>query len=210
MKKFELVANIRNEMGSRASRRMRRGNNIPAVLYGTKKSSIPLSINANELNKKLENKSFGCHILSLNIKEQKESAILKAIQRHPVNSQVIHLDFQRVSETQQIQLHVPLHFINEDVSPAKRAGGVINHLITEVEVVCLPKDLPEAIAVDMSEIQLGQNLHLSELTLPEGIMLTALSHGMNQTVGAVSARRGASEETFGIETGKGQEKGLEN
>lgn len=193
MNEFELTTSIRDESGSRASRRMRRRNTIPAVLYGAKKDPVSLSINANELNKKLENESFGSHILSLHVGDRKESAILKAVQRHPVSSQVIHLDFQRVSETRRIQLRIPLHFVNENLSPAKQAGGVISHLITEVEVICLPRDLPEAIIVDVSKMQLGQTLHLSELTLPEGIVLTALSHGMDQAVAVVSIPRGISE-----------------
>ncbi|VFN02985.1 MAG: LSU ribosomal protein L25P [Candidatus Kentron sp. G] len=210
MKEFELTANIREEIGSRVSRRMRRANSIPAVLYGAKKSSLSLSVDSNELKKKLENESFSAHILNLNVKGQKEPAILKAIQRHPVNSQVIHLDFQRVSESQQIQLRIPIHFVNEDISPAKKRGALINHLITEVDVSCLPRDLPEAITVDVSGIQLGQSLHLSELTLPEGISLVSLSHGADQPVATVSMPRDIPESTDTGEIEEGQEEKAES
>nr|VFJ46343.1 MAG: large subunit ribosomal protein L25 [Candidatus Kentron sp. FM]VFJ59887.1 MAG: large subunit ribosomal protein L25 [Candidatus Kentron sp. FM]VFK11658.1 MAG: large subunit ribosomal protein L25 [Candidatus Kentron sp. FM] len=210
MKEFELTANIREEIGSRASRRMRRGNSIPAVLYGAKKSSISLSVDSNELKKRLENESFGSHILSLNVKGKKEPAILKAIQRHPVNSQVVHLDFQRVSESQQIQLRIPIHFVNEDISPAKKMGALISHLITEVDVNCLPRNLPEAITVDVSGIQLGQSLHLSELTLPEGVSLASLSHGANQPVATVSMPREMSGRADTGEIEEGQEENAEN
>jgi large subunit ribosomal protein L25 len=208
MNEFELTAEIRSAKGSRASRRMRRANTIPAILYGAKKDSLPLSVNAHELKKKLDSESFSSHILSLNVENRKEPAILKAIQRHPVSSQVIHLDFQRISEDQKIQLSVPLHFIDEDVSPTKKMGGVISHSITEVEITCLPKDLPESIAVDMSRMQPGKNLHLSELTPPKGIVLTALAHGVDQTVASASIPRGASETSEMDETT--QEEGAGN
>ncbi|MBT8420599.1 MAG: 50S ribosomal protein L25/general stress protein Ctc [Gammaproteobacteria bacterium] len=201
MKEFEINANIRNETGSRASRRMRRGNNVPAVLYGAKKDPVSLFVDANELKKKLDNESFGFSILSLNVEDKKEPAILKAVQRHPVSSRIVHLDFQRISEASQIQLRIPLHFINEEASPAKQMGLGINRLITEVEISCLPRDLPEAIIVDMSNMAPGQNLHLSELILPEGAVLTALSHGTDQAVATVFTPREMSgtEETGVVE-----------
>jgi len=206
MKEFELTADIRDELGSRASRRMRRDNRIPAVLYGAKKDTISLFLDANELNKKLENESFGSRVLTLGLQNQKEAVVLRTLQRHPVNSRVIHVDFQRVSATQQLQLRVPLRFINEEHSAAKRMGAVFSRLITEVEVVCLPKDLPEAISVDISEVEIGQTMHLSELTPPEGVTFTALSQGMDQGMISVSASRvlSAEDEDVDVEVGEEQ------
>nr|VFJ48986.1 MAG: LSU ribosomal protein L25P [Candidatus Kentron sp. DK]VFJ58781.1 MAG: LSU ribosomal protein L25P [Candidatus Kentron sp. DK] len=204
MQEFELTANIRRETGSRASRRMRRAGSIPAVLYGAKKEPVWLSVDARNLKKKLENEAFGSSILSLEVENKKEPVILKALQRHPVSSRVTHLDFLRISETQQIQLRIPLHFINEDTSPAKKMGAVISHLITEVDVSCLPRNLPEAIPVDMSEMEIGQNIHLSDLKMPDGAALTVLSHGTDQAVANAAMPRGA-EETSETEEAEGAE-----
>nr|VFK36360.1 MAG: large subunit ribosomal protein L25 [Candidatus Kentron sp. SD]VFK38558.1 MAG: large subunit ribosomal protein L25 [Candidatus Kentron sp. SD]VFK78644.1 MAG: large subunit ribosomal protein L25 [Candidatus Kentron sp. SD] len=194
MKKFELTANVRYEMGTGASRRMRRGNRIPAILYGAKKNAIPLSLDGNEFGKQLEDESFGSRVITVNVENAKEPVVLKAVQRHPANSRILHVDFQRVSESRELQLRIPVHFINEDKCPGKKAGGIISHLFPEVEVICLPKDLPEAISVDMSEIQLGQTLHLSDLVVPEGVTLTALSHDLDQAVVTISAPRDSMEE----------------
>nr|VFK23421.1 MAG: large subunit ribosomal protein L25 [Candidatus Kentron sp. LFY] len=194
MKEFELTANIRHEMGTGASRRMRRGNRIPAILYGAKKDAIPLFLDTNELGKQLENESFGSRVITLNVENAKESVVLKAIQRHPASSRVLHVDFQRVSETRQLQLRVPLHFVNEDKCIGKKEGGMISHLLPDVEITCLPRNLPEAISVDMSKIQLGETLHLSDLTVPENVTLTALSHDLDQAVATVSAPRDSIEE----------------
>jgi len=194
MKEFQLIANIRHEMGTGASRRMRRGNRIPAILYGAGKGVIPLFLDTHEFGKQLENESFGFHIITLDVEGTKESVVLKAIQRHPANSRILHVDFQRISQASQLQLRIPLHFINEDTCVGKRVGGVINHLLIEVDVSCLPKDLPEAISVDMSKLQLGQTLHLSDLVIPEGVTLTALSHDMDQAVVTISAPHDSVEE----------------
>nr|VFJ62813.1 MAG: LSU ribosomal protein L25P [Candidatus Kentron sp. FW]VFJ68765.1 MAG: LSU ribosomal protein L25P [Candidatus Kentron sp. FW] len=194
MKELELTASIRHEMGTGASRRMRRGNRIPAILYGEKKDVVPLSLDANTLKKQMENESFGSRIITLNVENAKESAVLKEIQRHPSSSRVLHVDFQRVSETSQIQLNIPLHLINEDTCVGKRAGGVINRLLVEVEVSCLPKDLPEAIPIDIANMEIGQTLHLSDLVVPEGVTLTALSHDMDQGVVTISAPYVSAEE----------------
>nr|VFK56993.1 MAG: large subunit ribosomal protein L25 [Candidatus Kentron sp. TUN] len=194
MNEFELTASIRHEMGTGASRRMRRSNRIPAILYGAEKDAIPLTFNTNEFGKQLENESFGSRIITLNVEDTKESAVLKAIQRHPGNARILHVDFQRISQTSLLQLSIPIHFINEDICTGKREGGVINHLLIEAEVSCLPKDLPEAIPIDMSKMQIGQTLHLSDLVVPEGVTLTALSHDQDQAVATVSAPHTSMEE----------------
>nr|VFK60273.1 MAG: large subunit ribosomal protein L25 [Candidatus Kentron sp. UNK]VFK68394.1 MAG: large subunit ribosomal protein L25 [Candidatus Kentron sp. UNK] len=202
MKDFELTANIRHEIGTGASRRMRGGNRIPGILYGAKKDAIPLSLDTNEFKKQLEDESFGSRVITLNMESGEESVVLKALQRHPANSRILHVDFQRVSATTQIQLRIPLHFINEDKCIGKKKGGVINYLVPEVEVSCLPKDLPEAISVDMSEVEIGQTLHLSDLIVSENVTLVALSHDMNQGVVTISAQHDSMDEEEKPEEGE--------
>nr|VFK47917.1 MAG: LSU ribosomal protein L25P [Candidatus Kentron sp. TC]VFK60298.1 MAG: large subunit ribosomal protein L25 [Candidatus Kentron sp. TC] len=200
MKEFELTANIRHETGTGASRRMRGSNRIPAILYGAKKDAIPLSLDTNAFKKQLENESFGSRVITLNIGDEEESVVLKALQRHPANSRILHVDFQRISEATRIQLRIPLHFINEDKCVGKKKGGVISYLLTEVEVTCLPKDLPEAISVDMSEVEIGQTLHLSDLAVSENVTLVALSHDMDQGVVTISAQHDSMDEEETSET----------
>nr|VFK33611.1 MAG: LSU ribosomal protein L25P [Candidatus Kentron sp. MB]VFK76282.1 MAG: LSU ribosomal protein L25P [Candidatus Kentron sp. MB] len=210
MKEFQLTANIRHELGTGASRRMRRANQIPAILYGTKKESIPLFLDAHEFNKQLEDQAFGSSIITLNLENAKEPVILKALQRHPVRSRhILHIDFMRVSASEQLQIRVPIHFINEEKCMGKKAGGIVNRLLQELEIACLPKDLPEAITIDMSSMQLGQTLHLSDLTVPEGITLTALTHGQDQTVITISSPRDSAEGGEGQEGAENPDQGSE-
>lgn len=195
MSVIDLAIEARDRIGTRASRRMRRSGRVPAVLYGAGKGTVSLSLDANDLGKRLESPSFASRVLTLTLDDGKEQAVIRAIQRHPANARrILHVDFQRIDENQAIQLHVPLDFINEDQAPGKRAGGVISHMLIEVEVSCLPRDLPESIPVDMSGLALGDILHLSGLTLPEGVVLTALAHGVDQPVASVSTPRGTMEE----------------
>ncbi len=177
MNEFEIIAETRTDTGKADIRRLRRTGKCPAVVYGAGKDPQPLSIDQNDLNKHLQNEAFHSHLLTLKIGSKKQQVVLKAMQRHPVNSQVTHLDLLRASAKQKLHMSVPLHFINEDDCPGKKAGGVINHLIVEVEIICLPKDLPRFIEVDMEAMEINDTLHLSNLVLPGGIELTVLSHG---------------------------------
>ena len=175
---FEIKAHSRAQSNSNANRRLRRAGQVPAVVYGGSRPSVLLSLDHNELTRHLENEAFYSHILTLKTKGKSEKVILRDIQRHPSKAQVLHIDFFRISEDQQIKVHVPLHFINEDTcTGVKQKGGIISHMQTDVEVACLPKDLPEYLEVDVADLDLGHSLHLSDLKLPEGISLVALSHG---------------------------------
>ena len=173
MDQFELVVEAREGKGTSAARRLRRAGKTPAVLYGAGKDVIPLVLNANALRKQLENEAFFSHVLTVKMGNKTEQVVLKALQRDPVTSRVVHLDLQRVVATQALTMRVPLHFENEDKCVGKRAGGVVSRLLTELEITCLPKDLPEFIAVDLSELVIGQVLHLSELKLPPGVTVAA-------------------------------------
>jgi large subunit ribosomal protein L25 len=171
MNEFELSAERRADVGKGASRRLRRAGKVPAIVYGGERDPMPVTLIQNELNRRLEHEAFYSHVLTLNLGEANESVVLKDVHRHPFKRQILHVDLQRVSADRKLHLHVPLHFINEDACVGRRAGGTIHHLATEVEVGCLPKDLPEFITVDLANVELGQGVHLSELVLPAGVEL---------------------------------------
>lgn len=177
MSEFEIVAEKRTEMGKGAMRRLRRGGSVPAVVYGGEQAPECLSLVFKDIKHQLENEAFYSHILNLKVDGKDVQVVLKDLQRHPATSEVTHVDLLRVEANRVIHMHVPLHFINEDQCPGRRAGGGISHHVADVEVSCLPKDLPEYIEVDMSSVELGQIIHLSELVLPEGVEIIALTHG---------------------------------
>ena len=197
---FELKAEPRSDVGKGASRRLRRAGKVPAIVYGAHRDPEPIVVDEHELARQLEHEAFYSHILVLRFDDgREERVVLKDIQRHPWKPRVLHLDFQRVSETEAIRMHVPLHFVGEDVAPGVKQGGLLTHELIEVEVECLPKDLPEYIEVDVSGLGLGEALHLSDLRLPDGVQLVELLRGPEHDVAVVSihARRGAEEEGEG-------------
>jgi large subunit ribosomal protein L25 len=178
METFELTAQLRTDTGKAASRRLRRTGFIPAIVYGAEKPPVPLTLNHGEVYKNLLDDRFFSHILSIKINDQTESVVIKEVQRHPWRPFVMHLDLQRVSETEILYKEVPLHFINEEKSVGvKQGGGVISHHLNQIEIRCLPKDLPEFILVDVTELQLNETIHLSNLVLPQGVEIVALTHG---------------------------------
>ncbi|MEN8174223.1 MAG: 50S ribosomal protein L25/general stress protein Ctc [Pseudomonadota bacterium] len=174
---FEINAEARSDTGKGASRRLRRAGMVPGIIYGTGKDPEMISVDHNELIKHLEHEAFYSHILAVKVDGTPRRVVLKDLQRHPAKPFVMHLDFLRVSESEKIKMHVPLHFLGEESAPGVKAGGTASHHLTDVEVSCLPKDLPEYIELDVSGMDLGDAVHLSELQLPEGVELTALSHG---------------------------------
>lgn len=175
--KFELEAELRNDIGRGASRRLRQADKIPAVIYGADKEAVTLALDHNKTMHALSHEAFYSHILTLNVGKTKEKVILKDLQRHPVKPRIQHIDFLRVSEHQKLHMHVPLHFKGEEQAPGIKEGGVFSHQMNDIEVSCLPADLPEFIEVDLSEFKLNQTLHISELKLPKGVELVALAHG---------------------------------
>lgn len=171
MNEYEVNARKREQTGKGAMRRMRRTGFIPGVLYGAGKDPENLLIEVRELRKQLENEAFFSHILNVKVDGQGTQAVLKALQRDPASYQVTHADFLRVKATEQITMRVPLHFMNEETCPGRKEGGVVNHLIVDLEINCLPKDLPEYIEVDIGALELGGSVHMSELVLPEGVSM---------------------------------------
>lgn len=171
MPEFDLNAELRTDVGKGASRRLRRTGKVPAIVYGGQKDPMTVSLGHNELTHRLANEAFYSHVLTLKIGAQSESVVLKDVLRHPFKRQILHVDLQRVTAGRKLHMHVPLHFINEDVCVGRKAGGTVSHLMNEIEVACLPEDLPEYIAVDLAGVALGQSVHLSELPLPTGVEL---------------------------------------
>jgi large subunit ribosomal protein L25 len=187
---FELIAEFRDDQGKGASRRLRRSGKVPAILYGGHQDARALALDHARLVLMLDNERFYSTILSLKVGDEKQAAVLKDLQRHPYKNQVVHIDFQRVLEDEKIRMRIPLHFVNEATSVGvKTQGGVVSHLRNDVEVSCLPKDLPEYIEVDLQELGLGQLVHLSELKLPEGVELPELIHGHDAPVVSIHAQR---------------------
>ena len=190
---FTINAKSREDTGKGASRRLRRlTGEVPAIIYGGKKDAEKISILHKDITKALENDAVYSSIISLSIDGKAEDTIIKDIQRHPAKQIILHMDFLRVSKTTKLQTRVPLNFINEDICVGvKLGGGLIAHTMTDIEVSCLPKDLPEAIDVDMAEVDVGQIVHLSDLTLPNGVESVSLSQGADYdlTVATVNKQK---------------------
>lgn len=188
---FELNAETRQEFGRGASRRLRRlEEKVPGIIYGGDEPALPLSFGHKELCKALENEAFYSHILTINVDGKKSQAVLKALHRHPYKARILHLDLLRITGKEKIQMSIPLHFKNEDIAPGvKDGGGVISHVVSSVDVRCLPANLPEFIEVDLGKLELDQAIHLSELKLPKGVELVALAHGNDLSVASIHIPR---------------------
>ena len=176
---FVINARSREDTGKGASRRLRRqSGEVPAIIYGGKKHAEKISILHKDITKALENEAVYSSIISLSVDGKAEDTIIKDIQRHPAKQVILHLDFLRVSKTTKLQTRVPLNFLNEDICVGvKMGGGLIAHTMTDIEVSCLPKDLPESIDVDMEQIDVGQIVHLSDIKMPSGVESVSLSQG---------------------------------
>jgi len=192
---FELNAEPRTDTGKGASRRLRRAGRIPAIMYGGNKDPESLTLDHNEVIRNLEHEAFYSHILTIKVGGTETRAVMRDLQRHPSKPFVQHMDLLRVSESEKLRMHVPLHFIGEETAPGVKAGGMVSHEVIEVEVECLPKDLPEYIEVDVSGLNVGDSLHLSDLSMPSGAVLLELARGEGHDLGVVSihAKRGVEE-----------------
>ena len=176
---FKLNVTVRDDMGKGASRRLRRlANELPAIVYGGKNPPQKISLLHKDLNHALQNEAFYSHIITLSVEGNNEEVILKDLQRHPAKPIILHADFLRVSKTQKFTTKVPIHFMNEDIcNGVKVGGGNITRSMTELDISCLPADLPEYIEVDVAEVEIGQILHISDIKLPSGVESVALSYG---------------------------------
>ena len=174
---FELIARVRARSGTNLVRRLRREGDVPAVLYGGGKDNISIAVNHDVLFHSLEKEEFHSAIIIINTDGKKEQAILRDVQRHPHKINILHADFQRVDESKILTMTMPIHFTGEEECiGVKNSGGVLSHLINDIEISCLPKDLPEQIELDVENLDLNESLHLSDIELPENVSITALMH----------------------------------
>ncbi len=184
---FDLIAELREDQGKGASRRLRLKGKVPAIIYGAGRPPRSLMFDQNKVLKQLENESFYSSVLNIKVRDKSQAAILKDLQRHPAKNMIMHMDFQRIVDDVEIKMNVPLHFIGEEVAPGVKAGGgSVSHLMNDVEVFCLPKFLPEYLEVDVSELELDAMLHLSDIKLPEGVEILGLVQGEENDRGIVS------------------------
>lgn len=174
---FDLVAEHREDQGKGASRRLRLQGKVPAIIYGAGRPPRPLAFDHNKVLRELENESFYSSVLNIKVGEKSQAAIVKDIQRHPAKRQILHMDFQRIVDDEEIRMNVPLHFVGEEKAPGTKAGGTVSKLMTEVEVTCLPRFLPEYFELDISGLELDEMLHLSDIKAPEGVEIVELTHG---------------------------------
>lgn len=204
--KIEINANVRELKGTGASRRLRHAGKTPGVLYGGDKEAISLEIDSKELFMQFRHEAFHASILTLNLAGKKEAVILRDFQMHPVRNNIVHIDFQRINENEKISVKVPFHFINEETAPGvKLEGGLISHIMTEIDISCLPKDLPQYIEVDMSALSIGDSIHLSEVKVPEGVELTTLSDENDPAITSISKPKVVVEEAVTAQSENSEE-----
>jgi len=205
---IELNAELRTDMGKGASRRLRRANKLPAIVYGSGKEPENLTLEQKDVQYELQHESFYTQVLELNVGGKKQEVLLRDLQHHPYRQDILHMDFQRVDAKKEVHVNVPLHFMNEDIAPGvKTEGGAISHVVTEVEVVCLPKDIPEFIEVDLGELHMGEIVHLSDLKMPGGVEVLALKQGEehDSAIASIHARKVVEEHEEIEEAGEAEE-----
>lgn len=205
---FDIEVHSREDAGKGASRRLRRMGMVPGILYGGHRDPMMIAVNHNELIQHLEQEAFYSHILNLTCDGAGERVVLKNLQRHPAKPFVTHVDFQRISENEKLRMQVPLHFTNEKASPGLLAGGIASHSLKEVEITCLPKDLPEYIEVDLTGLEIWETVHVKDLKLPGGVELV---HTLDPNASVVSIHGARTEEVEvgevgeEVEVGEGEE-----
>jgi len=208
MQQFEINVKPRTDVGKGASRRLRRSGKVPGIIYGAKKDALPIRLAHNELICQLENEAFYSRILTVNLGKKAEKVVLKDLQRHPCKASILHIDFQRIDENKKLTMRIPLHFTNASKCVGVKAGGVVNHIMTEIEISCLPKKLPEYIDVDLLELELGETTRLGDLKMADGVEISALVHGGDPSQSVVSVNIPRVEEEREDE-GEGAEEGAE-
>lgn len=204
--KFEINAEPRADKGTGASRRLRRTGKVPGIVYGAGKDPVMVAFDHDAMYHNLQAEAFHTSILTLKLDGGTDQVVLRDYQMHPFKPHVLHVDLQRISATEKIHMSVPLHFVGQDVAPGvKQQGGIVSHLMTEVDVTCLPHQLPEFLEVDMSNVNLNESVHLSDIKLPEGVQITTLAHGGDDlavaTITAVREVEEAPAEAAAVEAG---------
>ncbi len=201
---FSLTATLRTDLGKGASRRLRREELIPAIIYGGDSEPATITLKANEMVRNLMEEAFYASLISLDVEGTEETVILRDLHRHPYKSIIMHADFQRVNAKEELTVTVPLHFMNEDIAKGVKMGGMVSHVMTEIEISCLPKDIPEFIEVDVTDVDLHSSIHLSEIVFPAGVQSTLLyvtegaeanEHGSLPVVSIIEMRGSASTDS---------------
>lgn len=192
---FELAIEPRQTLGKGASRRLRRENKVLGVVYGAQQAPQSVSLNRYQVQKALENKAIYSHILTLSEQGNKQKVVLKDIQRHPYKPQILHMDFLRIDESQPITMHVPLSFVGQEAAPGVTAGGIVTHHMVELEIRCLPRDLPEYIEIDLTTAPLDTVVHLSAIKLPSGVELLNATHSSEDDLPVVSIHKAKASVT---------------
>jgi large subunit ribosomal protein L25 len=203
---YTLDAEVRTDSGKGASRRLRHANKVPAIIYGEGKDPIAVAIEHKHVMKAQENEGFYSHLLTVNVGGEAVECILKDMQRHPFKPTVMHMDFLRVDASHKLHTTAPLHFINEENNAAIKAGGVLTRLANDIDIICLPKDLPAFIEVNVADLEVGQSVHISDVVLPEGVASAELAKGEahDQALVNISVPRGASADDEDAEAGEGE------
>jgi large subunit ribosomal protein L25 len=199
-KSFQVGAETRNDQGKGASRRLRHAGKVPAVLYGGKGEASNITLNQLSLQTMIDDERFYSTIITVNVDGKPEQAIVKDVQMHPARNTVVHVDLQRVLADQPIRIHLPIHFLNAATSPGvKVQGGIVSHLKSDVEIVCLPKDLPESLSVDMGKMSLNETLFLKDVPLPAGVTIPELTKGRDIPVVSIHSPRAEEAEPVAAE-----------
>lgn len=194
MAKIEVNAMPRSTQGTGASRRLRGQSKVPGILYGGDQPAQPIELDHNTLFHQLKQESFHASILTMNLDGKKDRVLLRDVQMHPWKQMILHVDFQRVSANKKIHMSVPLHFINANIAPGvKTGGGIISHVMNEIDITCLPDDLPEYIEVDLQNLELGHSVHIADLKFPKGVESVQLARGDNAVVATVQVPRAMVE-----------------
>jgi large subunit ribosomal protein L25 len=198
---IELGAEFRNDEGKGASRRLRHAGRVPAILYGGKQPPRMLSLDHQKLVTLIEDEKFYSSIIGVKVGAETQAAIVQDLQMHPAKPQVLHVDLLRVSADEKIRLRLPIHFKGESISPGvKLQGGLVSHRLADIEVLCLPKDLPEEIVLDLSQMKLNETKHISDIPLPAGVVATAVVQGKDQVVVSIHSPRAEEPEAKAAET----------
>ena len=189
---IKITAVTRSAKGTGASRRLRRESKVPGIVYGADKDAVSVEFDAKALFMEFRHEAFHASILTLNLDGKDESVLLRDYQLHPVRNTLQHIDLQRVSATEKIHVKVPFHFVNAEVAPGvKLGGGIVAHINTEADVSCLAKDLPEFVEVDLTNLEMGHSIHLSEIKLAKGLEFVQLAHGNDLAVASIAKTRGS-------------------
>ena len=202
---INLIAEMRDDQGKGASRRLRRQGKVPAIIYGAGREPRSLMFDHNKVLQQLEDPSFYSSILNIKVGDKSRAAIVKDIQRHPAKRRILHIDLQRIVEDEKIKMQIPIHYLGEEEAVGvKLGGGTVSKLMTELEITCLPKDLPEFLEVDISELELDQMLNVSDIKLPEGTEITELLIEQNPAIVSIQEIKEIIEEDIEDEDTEGE------